>query len=310
MVEGEEDGVPHDARDVGLGTWTLPGGAGPGVLVVSRAGDWITAKLDERFVTSVPLPTPSHLAVSSGRVVFSGREYALYAEVLGSGGDVKCDVFVDGRSLSTGESFADIEQRREQLNSFAPVVTSDPPTLRRVSDPELGECSRAGGSRSYLLGMVGHVALTLGLIALAVVSRNTSARPLTVGFASIAVVLAVTEALATGRTELLIGQMGFRYRRGIRRVQANWQDTGPARQDGVGDKKVVALPRRDANGTWSVTRIPNALEIPLEDVCGLLNLARFDRVGVDIDRDERIEMAAKATGPKRILDWFVHRWIR
>jgi len=303
--------VPDDARDgVGLGSWSLPGEAGPGRLVVSRAGDWITAKLDGRFVTSVPLPTPSHLAVSSGRVVFSGREYALYAELLGGGGDVKCDVFVDGRSLSTGESFADIEQRRAQLNSFAPVVTSDPPKLKRVSDPELGECSRAGGSRSYLLGMLGHGGLTLGLIALAAVSRNTSARPLTVGFASIAVVLALTEVLATGRTELLIGQMGFRYRRGIRRVQANWQDTGPARQDGFGNRKVVAIPRRDANGTWSATRIPNALEIPLEDVCGLLNLARFDRVGVDLNRDERIELAAQAAGPRRIRDWFAQHWRR
>ena len=300
--------MTQDARHGdGFGSWSLPGELGPGGLVVSRSGDEITATLDGRMVMSMSSPTPDRPAVSSGRVVFDGREYALYAEALG-GAPVRCDAFIDGLSLSTREPFADIEQRRKELNFSARVSVAEPPHVRHVSDAELGACSLVGGDRSWPLGMVvapGLVALGVGMAALTAKSADTPGRLMVLVICwSILAAWTMVQAWATGHTHLLIGQQGMCYSAPLRRVQANWEDTGPARMHEEGGKRRVAIPVRDTGDKWLVIELPRDLDVRSEDVLGLFNLARLGRVGVDVDRDQRIQMAVKADARPRFRAWF------
>jgi hypothetical protein len=96
-----------------FGSWPLSASPHPRAIVIASdpEGEWIEATLDDQIILTVPRPGPSTPAVTSHAAFADGHEIVLYAETWDAGRTVCCDLFLDGRSLTTGEPIAFIAQR-------------------------------------------------------------------------------------------------------------------------------------------------------------------------------------------------------
>jgi hypothetical protein len=96
-----------------FGVWLIPGPTDQQQLVLESdpAGEWIEASVDGRVLLTVPKPSASCPSASSAPCVVDGHELLVYAVTWDGGRSVRCDVFVDGYSLSTHRPISVIEQR-------------------------------------------------------------------------------------------------------------------------------------------------------------------------------------------------------
>ncbi|HEX7491028.1 MAG TPA: hypothetical protein VF337_04935 [Candidatus Limnocylindrales bacterium] len=109
-----------------FGVWPVPGPTG--WLALTLAAEPVTrdieGKIDGQTVLYCPMPRAQSTTASVPWPI-EGHEIVVYAEILGAGRSVRCDVFVDGRSLTTGESMAEaILQRAKASAGRSPVVTA------------------------------------------------------------------------------------------------------------------------------------------------------------------------------------------
>jgi hypothetical protein len=96
-----------------FGVWFIPGPTGQQQLVLEGdpSGDWIEASIEGQILFTVPRPSASCPSVSSAPCVVYGHELVVYAVTWDRGSSARCDVFVDGYSLSTRHPVSVIAQR-------------------------------------------------------------------------------------------------------------------------------------------------------------------------------------------------------
>ena len=96
-----------------FGVWLIPGPTGQQQLVLEGdpSGDWIEASIEGQILLTVPRPSASCPSVSSAPCLVDGHELVVYAVTWDRGSSARCDVFVDGYSLSTRHSVSVIAQR-------------------------------------------------------------------------------------------------------------------------------------------------------------------------------------------------------
>jgi hypothetical protein len=96
-----------------FGWWLVPASPDPKWLAIASAPDgaWIEATIEGDIVVTIPRPRGSTPAVKSKPEPVDGHEIVLYAETWDGGRTVLCDLFLDGRSITTGEPVSAIGQR-------------------------------------------------------------------------------------------------------------------------------------------------------------------------------------------------------
>jgi hypothetical protein len=117
----EYEGVPR------FGFWPIPAQTGWQWLVLTsdQGGDWIEALVDGRIVVTVPRPSQICPSVTSPSETVEGHRITIYAETWDQGWSVRCDVFVDGYSLTTRESLTAIAHRQAAFgNATQPAAPS------------------------------------------------------------------------------------------------------------------------------------------------------------------------------------------
>ena len=110
-MQPEYDGVTR------FGVWPIPGRSGPQALVLASEphGGAIQAVIDGQVVLTVPKPKGDNSAVASEPCPVDGHMIVVYAERRGAGQMIRCDLFVDGNSMTTGEPMTVIPQRMAAL---------------------------------------------------------------------------------------------------------------------------------------------------------------------------------------------------
>ena len=106
-IQPAHDGVTK------FGEWLIPGPTGEQQLVLESdpTGEWIEASVDGRILLTVPKPSASCPSVSSAPCVVDGHEVLVHAVTWDRGSSARCDVFVDGYSLSTRHPVSVIAQQ-------------------------------------------------------------------------------------------------------------------------------------------------------------------------------------------------------
>jgi hypothetical protein len=104
----EYDGLPR------FGLWPIPAQAGWQWLSLAGdpTGDWIEALVDGRIVSTIPRPTAAYPLVTSAPELVDGHEVLIRADTWDQGWSVRCDVFVDGYSLTTKKLASAIGDRQ------------------------------------------------------------------------------------------------------------------------------------------------------------------------------------------------------
>jgi hypothetical protein len=106
-----------------LGRWAIPGATAVhrldvvcGILGSGKIQGWLDGQL------SITLDKPKSLnpVVISGPGMIDGRHVVIYAESADGGLTVHCDVFVDGRSLDSGEPLSVIPARASTVHLRSP----------------------------------------------------------------------------------------------------------------------------------------------------------------------------------------------
>ena len=145
-----------------FGVWPVPGPASWQALTLSCKpdGGTVEGRVEGQVVVRVPKPWGQRNSSSWGACTVEGHEVVVYAESWDLGETVRCDVFVDGYSLTTREPTSVIPQRA------AAIVTS---RSRGPRWAQPGFRSRPGRSRGYDLIL----ALGVGeIVALAAHARS------------------------------------------------------------------------------------------------------------------------------------------
>jgi len=109
-----------------LGVWPVPGPYGPQALAlaIEPVTRDIEGKIDGQTVLYCQMPRTQPVTTSVAWPV-CGHEVVVYAETLGPGRPVRCDVFVDGWSLTTGEPLAvAVSKRAKGLARKSPLTTA------------------------------------------------------------------------------------------------------------------------------------------------------------------------------------------
>jgi hypothetical protein len=112
-----------------LGTWTIPGATAIhrldvvcGILGSGKIQGWV----DGQLAITLDKPKSLNPVVISGPGLVDGRTVLIYAESPDGGLTVTCDVFVDGRSLVTGEPIGVIPKRastvKRRLTAYKSVL--------------------------------------------------------------------------------------------------------------------------------------------------------------------------------------------
>lgn len=106
-----------------LGTWAIPGLAGThrldvvcGVIGSGKIQGWI----DGQLAITLDKPKSLNSVVVSGPGFVDGNELIIYAESADGGVTVRCDIFVNGRSMSTGEPLGVIPIRAATVDRRQP----------------------------------------------------------------------------------------------------------------------------------------------------------------------------------------------
>jgi hypothetical protein len=106
-----------------LGTWAVLGLAGThrldvvcGVIGSGKIQGWV----DGRLAITLDKPKSLNPVVVSGPGFVDGNELIIYAESADGGVNVRCDVFANGRSLSTGEPLGVIPTRAATVDRRQP----------------------------------------------------------------------------------------------------------------------------------------------------------------------------------------------
>jgi hypothetical protein len=105
--------------------WQIPGLAGQSfVLDGERFTGGIHGSIDGRNVLTCPWPIDERGSTVSPPCMVGGHQIVVYAESWDLGQTVRCDVFVDGRSLSTGELVSVISERKAAVRRYRSGVAS------------------------------------------------------------------------------------------------------------------------------------------------------------------------------------------
>jgi hypothetical protein len=109
-----------------FGVWPVPGPNCPLALTleIEPVTRDIEGKIDGQTVLYCPMPRVQILTTTSTPWPMNGHEVVVYAETLGPGHPVRCDVYVDGRSLTTGEPIGAISRRVKAVAGKGPLVTA------------------------------------------------------------------------------------------------------------------------------------------------------------------------------------------
>jgi hypothetical protein len=134
----------------------------------------IEGKVDGQTVLYCPMPRGQVVTSTSVPWPVAGHEVVVYAETLGPGRPVQCDVFVDGRSLTTGEPMSAISRRQKAVAAKGPLVTAASliwmiPCMSLVWVIRLPS---HGSSGLVLVAVVGAVVIDFGLAAVAYLALN------------------------------------------------------------------------------------------------------------------------------------------
>jgi hypothetical protein len=124
MTQPPNSQIPRPPDNVTwFGFWPLPASPDPEWLAIASApdGQWIEGTVGDDIVLAIPRPCESTPAVRSEPEPVNGHEIVLYAETVNGGWTVLCDVFLDGRSMTTGEPVSVIDQRIAQAVARIPA---------------------------------------------------------------------------------------------------------------------------------------------------------------------------------------------
>jgi hypothetical protein len=107
-----------------IATWAIPGSLGPhrvdvvsGILGSGKLQVW----LDGQLALTMDKPKALNRVVVSPAGTFDGHEVVVYAESADGGVSVSCDLFVDGRSMATGEPLGVIDKRAATVDDRQPA---------------------------------------------------------------------------------------------------------------------------------------------------------------------------------------------
>jgi len=199
-----------------FGVWPVPGPYGPQALAlaIEPVTRDIEGKIDGQTVLYCPMPR-TRATTTSVPWPTCGHEVVVYAETLGPGRPVRCDVFVDGLSLTTGEPLAvAISKRAKGPARKSPLTTASNLIwlIPFISFTWLLRLPSHGSSRMALVAIVGGAAIDFGvtggaylvlsrLLKQELSGRRAMAAAAVVYVATFAAVLLVyTAALAMVRT--------------------------------------------------------------------------------------------------------------
>ncbi|HEX7591270.1 MAG TPA: hypothetical protein VF375_04905 [Candidatus Limnocylindrales bacterium] len=159
-----------------FGVWPVPGPTGwlALALAVEPVTRDIEGKIDGQTVLYCPMPRDPVLTTTSVPWPVAGHEVVVYAETLGPGRPVRCDVFVDGRSLTTGEPMGAISQRARAVAGKGPLVTAAS-LIWMIPCMSLFWVIRLpsyGGSGLALVAVIGAFVMDFGVAAVAYLALN------------------------------------------------------------------------------------------------------------------------------------------
>jgi hypothetical protein len=229
--------------------------------------------------SSIPVLAPAEMGVEPGgfRGMFprtKGRR--IVDDLLGDFGQES----VEGGTVVSGRDRPLVSLKPNQLSAEAAqssLIATTPAGLRTVQDPELGSCSVIGPSRWWI------VAAGMGIAGLAYVAWSfvephqagvspTWNQAIVIGLASL---LFCVVSFSGKRTQLVIGQRGFRYVRPFRTVQASWGTVGESVLTGRHQITVPMLADRNA----STLRISSDFSVAYADISELMNARRLASIG-------------------------------
>jgi hypothetical protein len=160
-----------------FGVWPVPGPNGPQALALAEepATRDIEGKIDGQTVLYCPMPRMQVTTTTSVPWPLCGHEVVVYAETLGPGRPVRCDVFVDGLSLTTGEPIAvAISKRAKGLARKSPLTTASNLIwlIPFISFTYLLRLPSYGRGGMVLIAIVGGVAIDFGVTGGAYLALN------------------------------------------------------------------------------------------------------------------------------------------
>src|ERR1035437_488314 len=159
-----------------FGVWPVP--RPTGWLALALAGEPVTrdieGKIDGQTVLYCPMPRDPVLTTTSVPWPVAGHEVVVYAETLGPGRPVRCDVFMDGRSLTTGEPMAAISRRQKAVAAKGPLVTAANFIwlIPIISFTSMIRLPSHGSSGLVPVAVVGAVAIDFAVTAVAYLALN------------------------------------------------------------------------------------------------------------------------------------------
>jgi hypothetical protein len=159
-----------------FGVWPVPGPYGPQALAlaIEPVTRDIEGKIDGQTVLYCQMPRTQPVTTSVAWPV-CGHEVVVYAETLGPGRPVRCDVFVDGWSLTTGEPLAvAVSKRAKGLARKSPLTTASNliwiiPGISLVSLLRLPSYGTSGVAP---VAIVGGAAIDFGVAGVAYMALN------------------------------------------------------------------------------------------------------------------------------------------
>jgi hypothetical protein len=159
-----------------FGVWPVPGPTGwlALTLAVEPVTRDIEGKIDGQTVLYCPMPRDPVLTTTSTSWPVAGHDVVVYAETLGPGRPVRCDVFMDGRSLTTGEPMGAISRRQKAVAAKGPLVTAASliwmiPCMSLVWVIRLPS---HGSSGLALVAVIGAFVMDFGVAAVAYLALN------------------------------------------------------------------------------------------------------------------------------------------
>lgn len=149
-----------------------------------------------------------------------------------------------------------------------------------ATDPDLGACVVFRGSRGYVAFFTISALVWGALLVGAIVETALgTARGPASGIFGLAILAAFTSMCAVGqsRTQMVVGERGFRYVRPFRRVSAGWSEVlavqaGPRRASAA---MVVSL-SGDRGKSANSIRIKSAFSASAVDICREMDRRRFE----------------------------------